>query len=176
MKTTFIVALSVLLVVPTLALAQEWGPQPGEWEMTIQGNGTSDDDFDNHVFGIEAGLGAYLTRGWLVGVRQGVSYFRSELPGDDESLWNGSTRLFIDYHFGDRFRPYIGANVGYIYGDLVTDQWIGGPEAGIKIYLQRKAFLYVSGEYNFFFESSDDIEDNWDDGRFVYAVGFGLNW
>jgi len=42
--------------------------------------------------------------------------------------------------------------------------------------VQRKAFLYLLGEYNFTFEDSDDIEDNYEDGRFVYALGLGVNW
>ena len=37
-------------------------------------------------------------------------------------------------------------------------------------------FLYGLAEYQFLFEDSDDVEDNIDDGRFVYTIGLGFSW
>ena len=172
-KTALILAL--LLMMPSLALAQEeWGFSPGDWELTIQGSGTSDDDIDNTVASMETSLGYFFTKGFELGLRQGVLYSDPDTGSD---RWNASTRAFADYHFDlGRLRPFLGVNFGYLYGDDVEETFIAGPEVGLKYFVQRKAFLYLLGEYNFTFEDSDDIEDNYEDGRFVYALGLGVNW
>jgi hypothetical protein len=91
--------------------------------------------------------------------------------------WSGSTRLAGDYHFGKgTFRPYLGANLGYLYGDGVKEQFIAGPELGLKAFLTPKAFVYVNAEYQFLFDNSNQINDNYRDGRFVYSLGLGFKW
>ena len=37
-------------------------------------------------------------------------------------------------------------------------------------------FLMGMAEYQVFFESSDDINNNFDDAAFVYTVGMGFNF
>lgn len=175
MKTTLIITLSMLFLFPSMAMAQnEWGPDAGDWELTLQGSGSSNNDFDYNDATIEAGIAYFLTRQLGLGLRQGGTWV--DPPAGDDS-WNGSSRLFIDFNFDlARLRPFIGVSGGYLYGENTDDRWIAGGEAGLKFYLLRKTFLYLLGEYDFTFESSDKIEDVYDDGRFVYALGFGINW
>lgn len=175
MKKILLTTLAVLFFFPVCVMAQdEWGPQVGNWELTLQGNGTSSVDFDTTDAAVEGGLAYFVTKNLELGVRQGVSWMNLENADD---IWNGSTRLFVDYSFDlKRFRPFFGVSTGYLYGDSTDDSWIAGPEAGVKYYVFPKAFLYLLCEYNFTFKNSDKIDEAYDDGRFAYAIGFGVNW
>jgi hypothetical protein len=175
MKKLVVFAIAIFLLSPAMVFAQEeWGARKGDWELTIQGSGESNNDFDNHSAGAEGSIGYYLSNGFELGLRQDVTWVDREGSSDD---WNGASRVFIDYNFNlERFRPFIGVSGGYLYGDTTDDRWIAGPEAGLKFFVDRKTFLYFLGEYNFTFEDSDEIDDVYDDGRFVYALGIGLNW
>jgi len=158
-------------VAPAPAAAQD----PGNWEFTLAGTGFSDNDFDTTSLGVDLGLGFHLDP-LVFGVRQSLSYNTAEAVDD---IWSGSTRLFADleFRFGS-IAPFIGANVGYVYGDLVDDQFIAGPEAGLKLYVgdDHDTFIFGRVEYQFFFEDSDDAEDAFDDGQFVYTIGVGFRF
>ena len=93
--------------------------------------------------------------------------------GNDQA-WNGSTRFAVDYYWSvGNCRPFLGANLGYLYGDNVEEQFIAGPEAGIKHCLNESTFLYANIEYQFLFKNADQA-NNIDDGRFAYALGLVL--
>ena len=165
------VVMSLAVVVSPAAAALD---DPGPWEFTLAGTGFSDKDFDNTTLGFDLGLGRYLGPVEL-GVRQSITYTAT----DAADVWSGSTRLFADleFKFGG-FAPFIGANIGYVYGDFVDDQFIAGPEAGIKLYVgdDHDTFIFGRVEYQFFFEDSDDAEDAFDDGQFVYTIGVGFRF
>ncbi len=175
MKKTLILAITVLLLCPAMGFAEEeWGPRAGDWELTLQGGGNSNNDFDSHSASGEGSLAYFFTDGLELGIRQDVTWVNPDVGSDE---WNGASRAFLDYNFDlDRLRPFIGVSAGYLYGDTTDERWIAGPEAGLKYFVARKTFLYLLGEYNFTFEDSDEIEDAYDDGRFVYALGLGINW
>lgn len=168
-----------LVMAPVAAFAQSagtdtYGPQQGEWEYTLSGSGSSNNDFDGHTFGVSGSAGKYVTENWLFGVRQSVNFAEVE-NGDDQ--WNGSTRGFADYVFDfDRFRPYIGVNAGGVYGDGVHDAFAAGPEIGAKYYADRNTFIFAQTEYQFVFEDIGHADDNADDGIFQHAVGVGFNF
>lgn len=106
------------------------------------------------------------------GVRQNLSW-----ADNGPSSWIGSTRLALDYHFGNgKLRPFGGANLGVVYGDDVEGAGIVSPELGLKYYVNPTTFLMGMAEYQVFFESSDDINNNFDDAAFVYTVGMGFNF
>ena len=172
MRGVLLSALALALA-PTLATAQErYGPSEGSHEFALSGTGTSDKDFENGGFGITGNYGYYLDQNWMVGVRQTFSWADS---GD--SNWIGSTRGAVDYHFGTgRWRPFIGANLGFVYGDDVDGTGIVSPEVGLKYYANQTTFIYGMAEYQVFFEDSDDLEANYDDSAFVYTVGVGFNF
>jgi hypothetical protein len=166
----FVVALLGLLLAPCAAMAQF---QMGDMEMTLNGNGSSDNDFDTTVAGVEATLGYFVSDNLEAIVRQGVSLI--DVPGDN--VWNGSTRLGLDFHFDmQMWQPFVGASIGYIYGDSVRDQFIAGPEAGLKAFVNTTTFILASVEYDVLFKEAKEFDDQFSDGRYVYNLGVGFKW
>lgn len=187
-----IVLSAILALTPVAAMAQgtmdddtdsEWrsdmststlGPEAGERELTLAGTGAGDKEFDNGNFGISGDLGWYLSEELELGIRQSFNY--AQLEGASDS-WSGATRGFVNYHFPlGAARPFVGANIGGVYGDGVEETGFAGPEAGLKYYVREKTFIFVRAEYQFFFESSDEVDDNFDDGSFVYSAGLGYHF
>jgi hypothetical protein len=165
-------AILTLASVPRLAAADQYDRSP--WEFTLAGTGTSNKDFDSNSVGVDGSLGYFLGPIEL-GVRQSVNYVST----DADDAVNASTRAFVDLEFEiGPFAPFIGANIGYVYGDLVKDQFIAGPEAGLKLYFHENhdVFIYGRIEYQFFFEDSDQADDAFEDGQFVYAIGVGFRF
>ncbi|RJP76980.1 MAG: hypothetical protein C4522_16550 [Desulfobacteraceae bacterium] len=166
--TIILIAISMLFAVSN-AIAY----QKGNYELTLGGSGSNDESFDGAVFNIEAGLGYFITQNFEAVLRQGISY--ADIPGDDN--WNGSTRVSFDYNFdmGNWF-PYLGVNIGYLYGDTVEEQFIAGPEAGAKFFVNETTFINAGIEYQFLFEDADEADNNFDDGRYVYMLGIGFKF
>ena len=159
-------------VISTSVLAA--GPYKGTQEFSISGAGSSDKDFESNIFAMDALYGMYLSEDALAGIRQSVNV--SDFEGQD-TRWNGTTRAFIDYLFiRGNFRPYLGVNVGYTYGESVEESFIGGPELGFKYYVIPDTFVTLQMEYQFLFEDADEADDQFDDGSFVYSVGMGYNF
>lgn len=153
----------------------DWfGPQGGEWEITLAGSGSNDKDFETGSFNIDVDASLYFSELLSAGVRQNVGYVDTTTGGD---AWNAATSVFGQMHFGDTpLRPFIGVSVGYLYGDGVNETFYGGPEAGLRYYVKPEAFLFGRMSYQFFFESGDEIEDQFDDGRFLYTIGVGFTF
>lgn len=168
-------ALGAVVASSAPAWAQEKvGPATGDWEVTLSGTGTSNNDFDNHTLGVSGSAGKYVTPNVLLGVRQSVNYADVE-NGDDQT--NFATRLFGDYVIDlGRWRPYVGASLGYIYGDNVNDTFAAGPEVGLKYYADNNTFVYALAEYQFTFEDADEADHAADDGQFYYGIGVGFNF
>ena len=147
--------------------------EQGAKTLTFGGSGASDKDFDSNVMSLNGGLGFFFTQNAAVVLRQEVNVS----DNTNDRAWSGSTRVAGDYHFGNgSFRPYIGANIGYLYGDGVEEQFIAGPELGLKAFITPKAFVYVNAEYQILFDDADQVNDNFNDGRFVYSLGLGFKW
>lgn len=169
-RTIFMIAILGFLLAPTAVMAQF---QMGDKELTLSGSGSSDNDFDASNFSVEAGLGYFLNDNLEALVRQGILVV--DRPGDNS--WNGSTRLGLDYHFDlQQMQPFLGASIGYLYGDDVEETFLAGPEAGIKTFVNSTTFILASIEYQFLFEDANDADDQFDDGRFVYNLGIGFRW
>ena len=166
---------ALLISLPALAQNEErYGPRAGDWEATLSGTGTSNNDFDNHTLGISGGAGKYLTDNVLLGARQSINFSDVE-NGDD--VTNFSTRVFADWVFDlGKWRPFIGVNFGGIYGENVNDTFAAGPEVGVKYYADRNTFVYGLAEYQFTFEDADEADRAADDGQFYYTVGIGFNF
>lgn len=156
------------------ATAETIGPRAGDYEITLAGTGSNDKNFDNGSFGLSGSWGQYITDTWSWSIRQGLNY--SSVADDD--AWNGSTRLGLDYNFmpGQRLRPFIGANIGAIYGENVNDTGIAGPEIGLKYYIKPQTFVYLQTEYQFQFDDANEIDNQFDDGSWAHTVGFGINY
>lgn len=165
MRYFLVVLVTAALAAP--AFGQRVTPDQGEWELTLSGSGSNDRDFDEGEFSITGDIGQYVTPEILLALRQTVSYVSE---GDDNFF--ASTRLAADYHFdiGHDLVPFIGGNIGYVYGGRVRDTFAGGPEGGIKYYMKDNAFLFARVEYQYFFRSND-LDD-----RFIYGIGAGFNF
>jgi hypothetical protein len=151
-------------------LQEGFGPREEDWEITLGGSGSNDNDFDTGSLSWSGSVGYFFRQRQEVGVRQSLGY-----ADFGDSVWNGSTRIFYDYHLGEgAFRPVVGANFGWVYGDTVKETLAAAPEAGVKWYLTDTAFLFFLAEYQFFFEDADDADDTFDDGSFVHTIGIGV--
>ncbi|MGE5296045.1 MAG: hypothetical protein ACM3VT_14570 [Solirubrobacterales bacterium] len=171
---TKIAAVVSLLCFILSAAALGQGYTQGDKDVVLSGSGASSNDFDSTVFSIEGYLGYFFTDNIEGMIRQGVGY--SDVPGSDDN-WNASTRAALDLHFDlGRWWPFVGANIGYIYGDQVHDTWVAGPEGGLKYFVNETTYILGMIEYEFFFDNGDSIDDAFDDGRFVYVVGIGFRW
>ena len=150
------------------------GGAGGKWELTVSGTGVSDKHLETGTASATAGLSYYLSDVLQLGVRQSVFYIDG-VPDDGDSSTNASTRGALDFNFGEgSVRPVIGATVGRVYGDTVNDTWIAGPEAGIKFFFHDNAFLQLLAEYQFFFDDEEGADDAFEDGSFLYTLGFGV--
>ena len=166
---------AMLLSVPLAAVAQTgtYGPTAGAREFTLSGTGANDKDFDHGTWGASASYGQFIDNNWQWVIRQSLLY--SDTPGDNSG--SASTRVGVDYNFDyGQWRPFLGVNIGYIYGEAVDNTGIGGPELGVKYYVKPETFIYLQTEYQFFFEDSDELSDNFDDGAFAHSLGIGFNF
>ncbi len=174
------IALCFLGMLPMAASAQTsgFGPEEDDREFSISGTGSSDQDFDSGSFGFTGDLGWYLEDHVVAGVRQSVNYASIEGADLDDDFWNGTTRGYLNYQFlEDRARPFVGASLGGIYGDGVEDSGFAGLETGLKYYVRDKTYFLARVEYQFFFDSTDDVDDAFqDDGAWAYTVGLGYNF
>ena len=144
----------------------------GNKELTLSGAGSNDNDFDAGSIGLSGSFGYFLTDAFEIGVRQSFAWADA-----GESSWNASTRVFADFHFDmGAFRPFVGLNAGYVYGDDTNDTWEAAPEGGVKYFVNDTTFIFGMVEYQFFFDDSDELDDGFDDGSFVYSLGIGFRW
>lgn len=162
LRKLYLVPVLALLALPALASAQF---EAGNWELKLAGSGSNDQDFRTVDISASGSLGYFMTKELEIGVRQGLTY------ADGGSAWAGDTRIFADYHFDmDRWQPYVGANIGYQYGDNVNDSWLAGPEIGVKYFVNATTFIDVNAAYEF------NLERGLDDGAFFYGLGIGFKW
>ncbi len=161
-----------LSVFATSAKAQVANP----WELTLGGNAANGPNFNGFSAGLNVGVGYYLSENLEIAGRQSLNYTDQTTP----TALNASTRLAVDFHIpmGDRsqFVPYIGANIGYVYGDGVKNQFEGAPEGGIKYYVNDRTFIFADVEYQFFFNESSKGSQAVSNGQFVYGLGIGFRF
>jgi len=177
---TAALTLSLLAGLPMAVSAQSAGvgPQEGDREFSISGTGSSDRNLNSGTFGATGDLGWYLRDHLVVGVRQSINYASIEGESLKDDFWNGSTRGYLNYHFlADRGRPFAGVSLGGIYGDGVKNTGFAGIEAGVKYYVRNKTYVLGRAEYQFFFSSTSDASDAFqDDGAWAYTVGLGYHF
>lgn len=145
-----------------------------KWEFVLFGTGASDQDVSHGSAAISGSLGRMLGDHFQAGVRQ--DYYFSDTPGAGSND-HASTRLALDFLIGEgSFQPFLGANVGYVYGDFVKDTWEAAPEAGFKLFLREHVFLQLMAEYQFFFDTTNEADEAFNDGSFVYSLGLGMTF
>src|SRR5688572_26395618 len=156
-----------LLLITAQARAQF---QAGDWSLSLGGTGTNGQDFDSASFNLSGDIGYFFTNQLEIGLRQSIGY--TDLSDDGGNFWVGSTAVALDYHFDmGRWQPYVGGVLGFAYGDL-ADTGFGGPEGGVKYFVNSTTYIEGRVAYQWFFDSDDDL----DDGQFVYALNIGFRW
>jgi outer membrane protein W len=145
-----------------------------DYTLKLDGLALTDVEFDSADITVTGSLGYFFTDQLEGGIRQTLSY--NDIGG---STYNGGTGFFVNYHFGqtgDRLQPFIGASLGYNYGDTTTDTFFAGPEGGVKYFVGDNSDWFVFGqvEYQFFFEDSSGADDAIDDGSFIFRLGLGV--
>jgi outer membrane protein OmpA-like peptidoglycan-associated protein len=104
-----------------------------------EGHDNGDDDGTSNLGGLNLSFD-YLMTDWLnLSLEQAVFY---NWGTDDEGM-GGRSAAGVDFVFptGDKstfgtfssILPYVGANIGYIYGEGIDDDWFAGPEIGLNI-------------------------------------------
>jgi outer membrane protein W len=170
-----------LMVVAALALlpaaAANAQFQAGDWELTLGANAAHGPDLDGVNFSGNGAIGYFMTKELELSLRQSVGYTDTTSGINGGSSWDASTRIALDYHFDlGRWQPYIGGNIGYVYGDGVSDTWEAAPEAGVKFFVNATTFIQVGVEYQFFFDKNSDASQAFSDGQFVYGANIGFRW
>jgi hypothetical protein len=145
-------------------------PQGGDWEFTLGGSGNANNKFSTGGFGLSGSVGYFFNENFETALRQNWNYDTSG-PNDQ---WSGATRLAADWHFLlGNFVPFVGANVGLDY-NRYDNSWGVGPELGFKYYVHERTFILAMGEYRWNFDRIRDIDNNSDNGTFVFTVGVGF--
>ena len=182
MKTRSLFTCILVGALPLLGAAQTTISSPvspvrqaGEHEFTLGGAGAANRDFDKTFGGVNFSYGMYTTSTLLWSIRQSINYSNPDMGGKQ---WNGSTRLALDHHFASRgaVSPFVGVNLGGVYGDAVRDTWAAGLEAGAKFYVQPRTFVYAIAEYGWFFRRARNLDNSFDDGQFNWGLGIGFNF
>jgi len=164
---------AALALLPAAAANAQF--QAGDWELTLGANAAHGPDLNGVTFAGNGGIGYFLTKELELGVRQSVGY--TDVTASGGSTWDASTRVALDYHFDlGRWQPYIGGNIGYVYGDGVQDTWEAAPEAGVKFFVNASTFIQLGVEYQFFFDKNSDASQAFSDGQFLYGLNIGFRW
>ena len=162
---------ALCLVPATFASAQVRGP----WELELSGSAVNGNKFNGVSAAANVSLGYFILDQLELGVRQSISYTDIGPKNLD-----GSTRVAADFHLplGDQnqFVPFVGVNLGYVYGDNVADTWAAAPEGGIKVFVNNSTFIFAQVEYQFFFKSGSGASDAFKNGQFVWTLGLGFRF
>ena len=159
-----LVALFAMFLVPAAAQAQF---DEGDWEMFVAGSGASDSGFDNTSLSATVSIGYFFNDNLEAGVRQGISFVDTDAGGSD---FAATTAGFVDFHFDlDRWQPFVGAFIGYAYGDGVDDDGNYGPEGGVKYFVNSTTFIAATVQYVLPFDSDND--EFWQ-----YSLAVGWKW
>ena len=93
-------------------------------------------------FGVSASLGYFLTDNFELSLRQKAAYTNIDVAG----AFFGQTKCAADFNFmlGSKWQPFVGAQFGYQYGDVISDSLEAGPEAGIRYFVSPSTFLFFT--------------------------------
>src|SRR4051812_36161041 len=154
-KTKLILAVTPLLIASAFTAQAQYrttnpkydgfGAEMGEWEVTLGGSGSTNNDFDNSLGGVNVSVGYFVSDMLEVVGRQSVNYSNGT---NSDSEFDGSTFVALDYHIGtSNLRPFVGVNFGALYGDNTSDTWAAGIEGGLKFYVKPKTFVFALVNY-----------------------------
>ena len=160
------------LLLPGVAAAQDgttaYGFSDGDRTATLSGSGINSKDFDDGAYGLSGSIDWFIIDNLAIGVRQDVNWGHSD---EEDDIWAGATRLAADYHFDfSRLQPFLGASIGYVYGDTIDESFVAGPEGGLKFFVNDTTYLFGQSAYQF------DVDESFDDGIWIHNVGVGFKF
>lgn len=165
-----LIVLAAVGLLPVIAQAHF---KQGDWDLTLGGSGYHGPDLDGVSAGVGIGLGYLVTDNLEAGLRQSVN-FDDFGAGSD---LDGVTSVFADYHFsmGDRgqWRPFVGANVGFAWGQGSADSFQFGPEAGVKYFLNETTYVGLSIAYEMYCNNPAG-GSTLSNGEFLYGLQLGV--
>lgn len=168
------IPIAAALAAAPAAVQAEPGFQTGEWDLQLAGSANNGPDFDGTAISAAIAAGYFFTDELSLRVKQSVTF--EDFSGGGNL--NGSTGLGLLYHFqvDDQLYPYVGANLGYAYGDAVNDSFFAGPEAGVKYFVNDSTYIFLGVEYQFFFDKGDSVSNAVSNGQFIYQLGVGFTF
>jgi hypothetical protein len=147
--------------------------EEGDKEVLLSGSAFNDGDFEGVAIAVNGSVGYFITDNLEGSIRQSLVY---DDIANDASV-NGSTRVALDFHFDlEAWQPFVGGNFGYVYGDAVNDTFELAPEAGVKWFVNSTTFIMAMVEYQFFFDSGDEVDNGFNDGQFIWSLGIGFRF
>jgi opacity protein-like surface antigen len=171
LRTGIVCAVLSLCLLPAIASAQA---AHGPFEVTVSGAANNGPNFNGVTGALDGSIGYFFADALEVSLRQSVAY--NDIGGVG---WDASTRAALDFHVPilDWVLPYAGANIGYVYGDNgIRDTFEAAPEAGLKLFVNGTTFIYVSAEYQFFFNQNSNVNNVFKNGQFIYGLGIGFRF
>ena len=163
MLQRFFVACAIaMLLAPAISFGQF---KQGDFTIEVGANGfaAKGGSLDTFNLSIQSSPQYFLTDQIAVGLRNQVNWT------DGGSFRDGSILADLDYHFElGKCVPYIGANIGYQYGDAFEDSWVAGPEAGVKVFLNSTTFLDFQVAYEW------NLNNGIDQGGYFYGLSIGV--
>jgi hypothetical protein len=143
----------------------------GDFELTLSAAGFTPIRDKGLEAAVSAGLGVFLTDNIELGVRQQFIY--DDL--DVAASFNGATLFAADWNLtiASRWQPFVGAFVGYQYGDLVSASAQAGPEAGLRYFVTPDAFVYLLTDYRFLISGNGNSQD---DDELTFSIGIGARF
>lgn len=143
------------------------GPHAGNYEATLTGTGQSNTEFDHSNFGVTGSVGYYYTKNWLFSMKQGLA----ANDNGNNTLINARTIFQAAYQWDlAKWQPYLGMNVGGVYGAGIHDEGLFGPELGLKYFVNESTFIFANIAYEV------PIDQCCNDGNIPYSVGVGFDF
>lgn len=149
------------------------GPAKGSYEFALGGAGLGNSRFNGADVAFSGSVGYYLDDDWLLVGRQDGSYSDE---GNDRSA--GSTRIGVDWFVptGTPFRPFVGVNGGFTFGESINETIAVGPEFGLRYFVKPSTFVQAMIEAQVFFTRTEDRTELFDDGALLYSFTMGATF
>ena len=162
------------LALTTVSGSLSWaGPADGDSEIEVAAGFFHAQGSSTGAFSADLKYGYFLTRGWELGLRQGLNY---NFIDGGRDFWTATTTPFLHYNFNfGRFVPYLGGSIGLLYNDQKVTG-VAGPNAGLKLFFDDQTYLSVGYRYEIYFSSLPAIDNNSHHGNHVANIGIGFEW
>jgi hypothetical protein len=132
------------------------------YNLQDEGDDDGDEDGTSHLAGLNLSFDYRLTDWLSLGAEQAAFYNF----GTDDDGFGGRTAASVDFTLGNfAVIPYVGANIGYIYGSGIEDDYFAGPEIGIAL-----------GPVNAKLAYDMPFDRSWDEGIVSATVGLGVRF